>query len=407
MKRRVVISGMGLQTSLGWNSDQILENLQCGRTRFQYSDSDPTAVVCPIKDFDLKAFTGRCKNRRYLNRGAAFSVGTAMAVVQQSGLSPEQLATAGLFVGTGPNLDMDGELPRNSNGRIEWQRMPALWLLKFIANTPAALISQLAGINGESLSLQTACTAGLAAVGEAFRKIRDGYLDLALAGAGDSRLNSGGIMAYQKAQALFSGNGPADQACRPFDDARSGFVSGEGGAFFLLESLEHARARKANILAEVSGFGASLDAFGMTAPEPEGKWAEAAIRKALADAGLCPEEIRMISSHGTGTSANDTVESKVLHRIFGPAGPPVMALKSWIGHLSAACGAVELALGLTCLGEGFWPHIRNLNHPCHRNINFLTDDLKSPAETLLIQNFGFGGQNCALVVQKRSCHATC
>jgi 3-oxoacyl-[acyl-carrier-protein] synthase II len=234
MARRVVITAMGLQSSLGDNSARIMENFRKGKTQFHYSKIDPEVVICPIAEFNLKAHTGPCKNRRYLNRGAAFAVATAMAAVQESGLTRQQLSEAGLFVGTAPNLDLEGELPRDQKDRIEWRRAPALWLLKFIANTPAALISRLTGITGESLSIQTACTAGLTAVGEAYRKIKDGYLELALAGAGDSRLNSGGIMAYKKAQALYSGNDAAHTACRPFDKTRKGFVSGEGSAFFLL-----------------------------------------------------------------------------------------------------------------------------------------------------------------------------
>lgn len=399
MVRRVVITTMGLATSLGSDATHIIGNLKSGQTRFQHSLVESEAVICPVENFELKTIIGPCKNRRYLNRGAAFSVGTALKVVQQSGLTADQLSTAGLFIGTGPNLEMHEALLDRNTGEVDWARVPALWLLKYIANTPAALISQLAGINGESLTLQTACTAGLAAIGEAFRKIRDGYLELALAGAGDSRLSLAGIMAYRKAQALFSGSGDADQACRPFDTSRNGFVSGEGGAFFLLESLEHATARKATILAEIKGFGASMDAHGMTAPHPCGTFAEKAVRTALKEARLSASDIEMVSAHGTGTPANDAMEAKLLQRIFGSAGPPVMALKSWIGHLSAACGAVELALSLICLKHNYWPHIRHLTRPCEPLINYLRQNKKGAAEYVLLENFGFGGQNCALIVR--------
>jgi 3-oxoacyl-[acyl-carrier-protein] synthase II len=207
-------------------------------------------------------------------------------------------------------------------------------------------------------------------------------------------------MAYKKAQALFEGNAAADQALRPFDKTRKGFVCGEGGAFFLLESLEHAQKRSAPILAEIIGYAASMDAHGMTAPQPDGKWAEKAVRTALAEAKVSPDKVEMISAHGTGTRANDAVEAKVIERIFGSNGPPVMALKSWIGHLSAACGAAELGLTLICLKNNFWPHIRNLSQPINPNIKFLQENLNSPAEIVLLQNFGFGGQNCAMVIQK-------
>ena len=304
------------------------------------------------------------------------------------------------MVGTGPNLDMAADFSRDSIGRVQWSRTPALWMLKFIANTPAALISQLTSLNGESLSIQTACAAGLQAVGEAYRKIKDGYLKIALAGAGDSRLSLTAIMAYKKAQALFSGKGAAERACRPFDKTRRGFVCGEGGAFFLLESLSHARQRKAPILAEIKGYGASMDAHGMTAPKPDGASALKAVYAALREADLKASDIAMISAHGTGTKANDAMEVKVIERLFGSFAPPVMALKSWTGHLSAACGAIELGLTLIGLKHNFWPPIRNLIEPINHKINFIQKELNSVAATILLQNFGFGGQNCALIIQK-------
>lgn len=400
MANRVVITAMGMQTSLGNDPRSVLGNFKSGQTRFQRFRLDPDVVVCPIEAFNLKHLIGRCKNRRYLNKGAAFSVGTALTTVNSSKLAKHRLKAAGLMVGTGPNLNIEEELPRGKSGLIQWRRAPALWMLKFIANTPAALISQLTGINGESISIQTACTAGLQAIGEAFRKIKDGYLDLALAGAGDSRLSLSAVMAYKKAQALCRKGGAADQACRPFDKTRNGFACGEGGAFFLLESLEYARRRNAPILAEIIGYGASMDAHGMTAPEPDGNLAERAVRASLKEARISPSMVQMISAHGTGTKANDATEIKVIERIFGSDGPPIMALKSWIGHLSAACGVVELGLTLICLKNNYWPRIRNLTQPITPNAKFLKEDLKSPVEIVLLQNFGFGGQNCALVIKK-------
>lgn len=399
MARRVVITALGMQTSLGQTPEEILASFKSNRTSFERFAPVADVVVCPIKQFDLQSITGRFKNRRYLNRGAAFGVAAALAALNQSGLTKEQLSAAGLFVGTGPNLDLQNDPPRGLDGNIAWQKTSALWLLKFIANTSAAVISQLAGINGESLSIQTACTAGLAAIGEAFFKVKHGALELALAGAGDSRLSLGGIMAYRKAQALFNGKLEPDQASRPFDQARDGFVSGEGGAFFLLESLEHARRRNATILAEIKGFGASMDAHGMTAPEPLGTHSEKAVRKALRQAQLAPEDIQAVSAHGTGTPINDEVEAKVLERVFGQKGPFVLGFKSWIGHLSAACGAAELALALVCLNENYWPRIRNLTEPCSQKINFVQNDLAAPVKRVLLENFGFGGQNCAMIVE--------
>lgn len=176
-------------------------------------------------------------------------------------------------------------------------------------------------------------------------------------------------------------------------------MPGEGGAFFVLEELEHARNRGARIYAEVCGFGASLDGYNMTAPEPNGKWAASAVRSAMREAGLEAHKIDVISSHGTGTPLNDAMEAKLIARLQGEHRPFVLALKSWIGHLAAACGAVELAIGLAALERNHLPEIRNLREPCSGNINFVRKAQEVQAETMLLQNFGFGGQNSALVVR--------
>lgn len=398
MDRRVVITAAGAITSLGRTATEMVAALRQDRTAFQRSPMDPEVVTCPVTDFDLRDHIGRFKNQRYLNRGAALAVAAAMEAIKASGLSPTSLENAGLFVGTGPHLDLADAFNCGEDGQPDWRRTPALWMLKYIANTPASVIAQLAGIHGESASIQTACAAGLQAIGEAFRNIRHGDIEVALAGAGDSRLNTGAIMAYKKAQAIFLGDGDPQQVCRPFDALRQGFVSGEGGAFFVLESLDQAQARGATIIAEIHGFGATMDGHAMTAPHPEGRWAETAVRRALATAGWQPDQVDLVSAHGTGTPLNDAVEADLLPRLFGGHHPAVIAIKSWIGHLSAACGAVELAVCLACMGQGYIPRIRNLTNPCRPEKGFVIQDRDQWATRLVLENFGFGGQNCALAV---------
>jgi 3-oxoacyl-[acyl-carrier-protein] synthase II len=245
-----------------------------------------------------------------------------------------------------------------------------------------------------------ACAASLQAVGEGYRKIKDGYLMTALVGGGDSRLSPGALLAYLKTGALYQGAGPPGQAQRPFDLRRGGFVPGEGGAFFILENARQAVERGAAILAEVCGYGATLDGDAMTAPSPDGRQAEAAVRGALDQARMVPENIDMIAAHGTGTLLNDAIEAKMIQRVFGSHRPWVMALKSWIGHLAAACGAVELALCLSAMRTGVWPWIRNLDTPDNPDLNYLRfmGEPITPG-SILLQNFGFGGQNAALVIR--------
>lgn len=273
MSNRVVITSIGVTSSLGFSAGEIVRGLRDGKSVFERSGFDPGVWTCPVgPEFSLREFIGRYKNSRYLNRGAGFCAASAVQALTGAGLSDEMLAKAGLFVGSGPNLDIGGEFPEILDGNMDRPTLPALWILKFLPNTAASAISDLGGIHGENSTIGTACSASLQAIGEAFRRVRNGYLDVAIAGGGDSRLSPGAVLAYKKAQALWTGDEDCAAHYSPFDTNRKGFVPGEGGAFFVLENLEHARLRGANIIAEVRGFGASMDGYNMTAPDPSGRW---------------------------------------------------------------------------------------------------------------------------------------
>ncbi|MFA6412925.1 MAG: beta-ketoacyl-[acyl-carrier-protein] synthase family protein [Syntrophales bacterium] len=409
MARRVVITSVGVVSSLGASFPEIMANIRQDRTAFARPPFDEDIAVCPVSKFEVRNYTGPFKERRYLNRGAQFSVAAVLGAVKNSGINHDSLKKAGLFVGAGPNLDIGGEFPDIRDGAMDRQDLMALWILRFLPNTAAAVTADLLGIHGENLTVGGACAASLQAMGEAFRKIKDGYLDVALTGGGDSRLHPGGILAYKKAQALSRHAGAPDSASRPFDEERAGFVPGEGGAFFLLEELEHARRRGGCIHGEICGFGSTFGGGGLTAPDPEGKHEEEAVRKAMAEASLEPSQIDVVSAHGTGTQLNDHMEAALIERVFGSAStvrlpggsdkPSVIALKSWIGHIAAACGAVELAIALACLEDNYLPPIRNLHKPCSPDIHFVREGTRCAPRTLLMENFGFGGQNCALVVK--------
>jgi 3-oxoacyl-[acyl-carrier-protein] synthase II len=400
MRRRVAITSVGILSSLGQNSGEVMFSLKTGRVAFARPAFDGSVVTCPIENFDVKASTGPFKEARYLNRGARLAVAAAMEAVRSSGLPKELLARAGLFAGVGPNLDIGGEFPDIHKGDLERRDLQALWILRFLPNTAASVVAKLAGIHGENLTVSTACAASLQAVGEAYRRIKDGYLDLALAGGGDSRLSGGGILAYKKAQALYIGNGPPDQASRPFDAGRSGFVPGEGGAFFLLEEWERARERGAEIYGEICGYGSSMDGYSMTAPDRNGDGGRMAVLNALEESEMDASRVETIAAHGTSTFLNDEREADLIAGIFGENYPAVIALKSWIGHAASACGALELAVSLFCMKEGFLPAIRNLRNPCRRKIHFLREGRAFSFRTFLIENFGFGGQNSALIIRR-------
>lgn len=183
MNTRVVITSIGIISALGFSTEEAAGGLENGGAAFERPAFDSDVCVCPVgPGFRLKDFTGRYKNARYLNRGAQFCVAGAMAALRDAGLTEDMLAGAGLFVGSGPNLDIGGEFPEIRGGNLDRQTLAALWILKFLPNTAASAISDLAGIHGENATVGTACSASLQAIGEAFRKIRGGYLDVALAG---------------------------------------------------------------------------------------------------------------------------------------------------------------------------------------------------------------------------------
>jgi 3-oxoacyl-[acyl-carrier-protein] synthase II len=406
MRNRVVITGAGYVTSLGSTPEEITKSVRRNAPNFSPSHEFEGCIDCPIPDFDLATVTGRWKNKKYLSRGAQLALGAAIRAAEDCSATADLLEDAGLFCGVGPNFDISSDFPNVENGNLDNAELAALWMLRYLPNTAASAISQFLHIHGENSTIGTACSASTQAIGEAFRKIKDGYLTIAFAGGGDSRISHGGMLAYKKAQAIWNKGGNPSEACRPFDTERGGFIAGEGGAMFVLESLEHAQQRGAHIIAEICGYGATMDAHTMTAPHPDALHAEKAVRSAIAEAQFTPEDIDIISAHGTSTPLNDQMEAAMIERMFSSTSdhqPLVTAIKSWIGHCTAASGAVELGVLLALLDKMIVPPVRNLAVPCSDKINFVTELMEhsnsTMPPTILLENFGFGGQNSVLVVR--------
>lgn len=381
--RRVVITGSGFVLPLGSAREDVFSALQRPHGPFLRSVADPEVAVCPVPDFDLKAHVSRCKNARYLTRGQQLCLAAAVRAVDDAGLGPDELAQAGLFLGLGPNLQAR---PRNDK---------ALWLLDYLPNTVTSVMAGMLGIHGENLTILTACAASTQALGQAFRAVATGLADVALAGGGDSRLSPEAVRAYKQAGVLATGFDRPELACRPFDRDRCGFAIGEGGAVFALECLEHARARGARILAEIVSASSSLDGGSLTGPDPTGHAAGTAVLRCLEALGT---EDLCVLAHGTGTVLNDSVEGKILTRNT-PQAMGIAAFKSRIGHLAAACGCAELALGLICAGKAHFPAIAGLETPCRDDLPLLREPLRRSPRDLLLQSFGFGGQNACLGVR--------
>jgi 3-oxoacyl-[acyl-carrier-protein] synthase II len=381
--RRVVVTGSGFVLPLGSDREEVFSALQKPHGPFLRSTADAQVAVCPVPDFDLKAHVGRCKNARYLTRGQQLCLAAAVRAVDDAGLGPSELAQGGLFLGLGPNLQA---CPRDDR---------ALWLLDYLPNTVTSVMAGMLGVHGENLTILTACAASTQALGQAFRAVATGLADVALAGGGDSRLSPEGVRAYRQAGVLATGFKRPELACRPFDQNRSGFAIGEGGAVFALESLDHARTRGARILAEIVSASSSLDGGSLTGPDPTGQAAGTAVTRCLEKLG---NEELCVLAHGTGTVLNDTVEGEILART-APGAMGIAAFKSRIGHLAAACGCAELALGLVCAARGHFPAIAGLENPCRDDLPLLREPLLRIPKGLLLQSFGFGGQNACLGVR--------
>ena len=413
---RVVISGAGGCTPLGGSLAEVGEALRAGRLPFVPSRHWPQLAVAPAEpqgdmvrapspDAALRLLGG-WRHRHYCHRGAQLAVLAGLRAARDAfpdsdetpcwtSLLPDETP---LLLAAGPMLDVSGE-PGLPPGDVN--RLGALWLLRWLPNTGAAALCRFLGLHGESLTLNAACASALQALGEGFRRIRRGEADRVLVAAGDSRLSEVGLLGYARAQTL-SRRGP-DCGPRPFDQARDGFVAAEGGAAFVLESLEAATARGARIHAELLGYGASSDGGSLTAPDEQGRYAERAVRAALAEAagnGMA-DGPHWVSAHGTGTERNDAVEAALLERLFAGMGTPpaVMALKSRQGHASAAAGAVELLTLLAAWRTGFMPSIAGLERPCSAHLAFVREETPFVGPLGLLENFGFGGQNVALVVR--------
>jgi len=298
----------------------------------------------------------------------------------------------------------DGQLHVGRLSERGTQTVQPFWILKYLPNMVAAHISLAYNAQGPNSTITTACVAGTQAIGEAFRLVNRGDADIMLAGGSDSRIDPLMLLAYSALGALSRSERPPSEVSRPFDRRRDGFVLGEGSGVLVLEDLEHARARGAKIYAEVSGFGSSFDAFSITKPDPQAKGAARAIEASLTEARVDRRDVDYINAHGTSTRLNDQMETVAVKRVFGEHARrlTLSSIKSMIGHLIGAAGAVEaVAMALT-LSDGVVPPTINLTEPdpaC--DLDYVPQTAREyRVRTAVSTSFGFGGQNGALVMQQ-------
>jgi 3-oxoacyl-[acyl-carrier-protein] synthase II len=421
---RVVVTGIGVVAPNGIGRRQFCAAIFEGRSGVDYIRSFDTAglsikIAGEVRNFDVLPYLGEHrKNLKLMSRAVQFAVGAAAMAVEDAGWNTPELDPArfGVCMGAGitpidvgelvapilRSVGEDGALDIARFAQARSESMFPLWLLQHLPNMAAAHISILHHAMGPNNTIVTACAAGTQAVGEAFRLIARGDAEVMLAGGCDSRLEPQLLVAYTAMKAVSQSLRPPAEVSRPFDAERDGFVLGEGAAVLALETYERARRRGAPIYAEITGYGSSFDAFGITRPEPEGRGAALAMSAALREARLDPADVDYINAHGTSTRLNDLMETVAVKRVFGHRATsiPISSQKSMIGHLIGASGAVEAAATALSLERGVVPPTINLATPDPEcDLDYVPNTSREmPIHTALSNSFGFGGQNACLVM---------
>ncbi|MFC0212332.1 beta-ketoacyl-ACP synthase II [Paenibacillus chartarius] len=407
---RVVVTGMGVVSPLGNDVESAWSNLIKGNSgirlieRFDASRLK-TRIAGTVTDFDAEALFGK-KDARKLDRFCQYALFAAEEAVRQARLPLERLNKERLAVYVGSGIGglqtlIDNETVFKTRGpdRVSPQLVPMM-----ITNMAAAQISMKYGAHGPTLAPVTACSIGNTAIGEACRLLRLGVADVVMAGGAEAAITELSLASFGNATALSVRNEAPERASRPFDADRDGFVMGEGAGMLILETLAHAEARGAGILAEIVGYGASSDAYHPVATHPEGYGAYLAMKAALSDAGLTPQQIGVISAHATSTEAGDLSETIAIKRLFGEAAyrVPITANKSMTGHMLGAAGAFEAIALVETLRCGIIPPTINLEHPdpnCDLDYVPLVPR-RTDALYGLSNSFGFGGHNAAIVIKR-------
>lgn len=406
---RVVITGMGAVTPIGNDVASFWEGLKTGKNGIgPISHFDTTnfkaKLAAEVKDFDPTLYMDKREAKR-MDHYCHFAVAAAKQAFAQSGLTEGSFDPyrSGVFFGSGVGGLKVFEDEMSKMLEKGPSRVSPLCIPEMIANMGAAHISMALGFKGESICPVTACATGNHAIGEAYRTIKHGYQDIIIAGGAEASIIPIATAGFQNMKALHTGEDP-DAASVPFDARRSGFVMGEGAGAVVLESLSHAQARGATILAEVVGYGATSDAYHITAPDPEGAGGAKAMERAIADAGLTPDQIDYINAHGTSTPINEKIETMAIKKALGDAAYKVhiSSTKSMTGHLLGAAGAVEAIACVLAMQYGIVPPTINYKEPdpdCDLDIT-PNHAVEAPIHTALSNSLGFGGHNAALVFRR-------
>ncbi|MDR2050813.1 MAG: beta-ketoacyl-ACP synthase II [Deltaproteobacteria bacterium] len=410
-RKRVVITGLAAISPIGKDLASSWDNLLDGKsgiapiTLFD-AGAYSVKIAGEVKNFSPEEYGLSDKQARRMDRFVQFAVAAGNTLLRNSGytVDEDKAEDTAVIVGVGlGGLDtietFHSKLLESGPGRVSPFYIPML-----ISNMATGQISIFTGAKGPNLAVSSACASSLHAIGYAYSDILLGRCTAAVTGGVEATITPMGISGFIALKALSTMNGEPEKASRPFDRDRSGFVMGEGAGLILLEELESAKARGAEIYAEIIGFGASGDAYHMTAPQEEGLGMSAAMSRALKDAGISPADIDHINAHGTSTQLNDACETQAIKRVFGRHAYdiPIVSNKSQVGHLLGAAGGIESVFSILTLARGIIPGTINYSTPDPRcDLNYMAHGPeKRQVNTVLCNNFGFGGTNCCIVYKR-------
>lgn len=410
-RKRVVITGLSCITPLGGSLAESWDNLLAGKsgiapiTLFDAADFT-SRIAGEVKGFSAEAHGIPMKQARRMDRFVQFAVAAAKMLMRDTGyvIDENTAARVGVLLGVGLGglhtiEEFHTRLMEAGPNKISPFMIPML-----ISNMGPGQVSIFTGAKGPNVVSTSACASALHAIGYAFSEILLGRCDCAITGGVEATVTPMGISGFTALKALSGRNDEPEKASRPFDRDREGFVMGEGAGMLFLESLESARKRGATICAEVAGFGASCDAYHMTAPLESGEGMAMAMRNALADAGVSPDAVDHINAHGTSTQLNDLAETKAIKGVFGKRAYtiPIAANKSQTGHLLGAAGGMESVFSAMTLKNGIIPGTANYDNPDPEcDLDYVGDGpRKAQVEYVLCNSFGFGGTNCCILYKR-------
>ncbi len=428
MRRRVVITGLGCVTPLGHNAEQTWENILAGKSGIDYTtifdaSTYPTKFAAEVKNFDLKNFLdGQAyDSHKTASRNAGFALAAAVEAWKNAELNKADNIDKdriGIYLGAGegpldfwPCVEIAVQAwnpEKNQLDTVKWaelayQRLNATAEREQDANMSAAHISKLFDLRGPNFNCLTACAASTQAIGQATELIRTGQADIMVTGGAHSMIHPFGVTGFNRLTALSTRNDDPATASRPFDRTRDGFVIAEGAGILILESEESAKKRGAKILAEIAGFGSTADAFRITDIHETGRGGTAAMELAIKDAGISESDIDYISAHGTATTENDRIETLAVKNALGELAYkiPMSSIKSMLGHLIAAAGAVEAIACILAIRDQILPPTINCKEPDPEcDLDYVPNEpRKAKVEICLSNSFGFGGQNDTIIIK--------